>query len=282
MSKLVFQSDFGLVDGAVSAMKGIFYKVSPDLIVSDLTHDIPPFNVWEGSYRLFQTVDYWPEDTVFVSVVDPGVGSERKSVVAKLINNKYIVTPDNGTLTHLAITNQILELREIDENKNRLEGSEESYTFHGRDVYAFTGARLASGTIDYKGVGPKLDVKDVVKLPLIEPIFSNEKIIGSIDILDIRFGSLWTNISSKMFKESGFNYGDKMQVKIIYKDRILYNNIVKFGKSFSEVNIGETIIYVNSLLYISLAINQGNFARAYNVSTGINWIIEFEKYHYER
>jgi len=282
MNKLVFQSDFGLVDGAVSAMKGISYKVSSKLIISDLTHDIPPFNVWEGSYRLFQTVDYWPVDTVFVSVVDPGVGSERISVVAKLVNNKYIVTPNNGTLTHLAITNQILELREIDENKNRLEGSEESYTFHGRDVYAFTGARLASGIIDYPGVGPKLDIKDVVKLPLIEPVFTTQKVIGSIDILDIRFGSLWTNISSKMFKEYGFNYGDRMQVKIIYKDRILYNNIVRFGKSFSEVNIGETIIYVNSLLYISLAINQGNFARAYNVGTGINWIIEFEKYHYER
>ena len=80
---LVFQSDFGLVDGAVSAMKGVAYKVAPELIVSDVTHDITPYNVFEASYRLFQTVDYWPLGTVFVSVVDPGVGSSRKSVVAK-------------------------------------------------------------------------------------------------------------------------------------------------------------------------------------------------------
>ena len=80
---LVFQSDFGLVDGAVSAMKGVAYKVDPELILGDITHDITPYNVFEASYRLFQTVNYWPAGTVFVSVIDPGVGSSRKSVVAK-------------------------------------------------------------------------------------------------------------------------------------------------------------------------------------------------------
>lgn len=277
MNKLVFQSDFGLVDGAVSAMKGISYKVSSDLVISDLTHDIPAFNVWEASYRLFQTVQYWPDNTVFVSVVDPGVGSSRKSVVAKLKDGKYIVTPNNGTLTHLAITGQILELREIDETVNRLIGSENSHTFHGRDVYAFTGARLAANVIDYSGVGQELDVNEVINLEINQPIIENDAITGSIDILDIRFGSLWTNISLKEFSDNGFEFGDRFVVKISHRGRVLYNNIVTYGKSFSEVGISETIIYVNSLEHIALAINQGNFSKAYNIKTGLNWIIEFRK-----
>ena len=138
----------GLADGAVSAMYGVAYSVNAELKVHDLTHEITPFAIWEASYRLIQTIPYWPEGTVFVSVVDPGVGSDRKSIVARTKSGKYIVTPDNGTLTHVLHFDDIAEVREIDEKKNRLPNSGESYTFHGRDVYAFTGARLASGIID--------------------------------------------------------------------------------------------------------------------------------------
>ena len=113
MRKLVFQSDFGLGDGAVSAMKGIAYGVDGNIIISDVTHDISPFNIWEASYRLFQVVDFWPEGTVFVSVVDPGVGSDRKSVVVRLTGNRYVVTPDNGTLTHLFLSDRVLEMNRL-------------------------------------------------------------------------------------------------------------------------------------------------------------------------
>src|SRR6266567_5533167 len=99
---IVFQTDFGLKDGAVSAMKGVAMSVSPDLKLFDLTHEIPAFNIWEGAYRLEQTVSYWPAGTVFVSVIDPGVGTNRKSVVLKTKTGHYFVTPDNGTLTLIA------------------------------------------------------------------------------------------------------------------------------------------------------------------------------------
>ena len=151
MKPLVFQTDFGLVDGAVSAMYGVAYTVHPEIRIHDLTHDITPFNIWEASYRLIQTINYWPAGTVFVSVVDPGVGCERKSIVAKTRSGRYIVTPDNGTLTHVIRLEGIAAVREIDESRNRLPSSGESYTFHGRDVYAFTGARLACGIIDFEG-----------------------------------------------------------------------------------------------------------------------------------
>ena len=139
---LVLQSDFGLVDGAVSAMIGVALEESPTLKIHHLTHDITPYNIFEGSYRLFQTVDYWPEGTTFVSVVDPGVGSKRKSVVAKTAKNQYIVTPDNGTLSFIKKHVGIVAIREISEVKNRRANTEFSYTFHGRDVYAYTGAKL--------------------------------------------------------------------------------------------------------------------------------------------
>src|SRR4249920_2995894 len=138
---VVFQTDFGLKDGAVSAMKGVAMNVSPDLKLFDLTHEIPAYNIWEAAYRLEQTVPYWPAGTVFVSVVDPGVGTNRKSVVLKTKTGHFIVTPDNGTLTLVAESMGVDELREIDESINRRADSKNSYTFHGRDVYAYTGER---------------------------------------------------------------------------------------------------------------------------------------------
>src|SRR5882672_3631451 len=153
---VVFQSDFGLKDGAVSEMKGVAMGVSTDLKLFDLTHEIPAYNIWEAAYRLEQAVRYWPAGTVFVSVVDPGVGTSRKSVVLKTNSGHFIVTPDNGTLTLVAKSLGIAEIREIDEAVNRRKDSQKSYTFHGRDVYAYTAARLAAGTISYEQVGPLL------------------------------------------------------------------------------------------------------------------------------
>src|SRR5690625_2326086 len=166
---LVLQTDFGLVDGAVSAMYGVALSVNPDLKVFDLTHEITPYNIWEGSYRLYQTITYWAKGTVFVSVVDPGVGTDRSSIIAKTTDGKYIVTPDNGTLTHVYENIGIEEIREIDESTNRLPNSGESYTFHGRDVYAYTGARLAAGIIDFEASGRKLEPKEIVLLGTPQP-----------------------------------------------------------------------------------------------------------------
>ena len=140
-SALVFQSDFGEKDGAVASMRGVAYGVSPELKIFDLTHEIPTFDIWAAAYRLNQVASYWPEGTVFVSVVDPGVGTDRRSVVLKTKSGHYFVTPDNGTLTLVADELGIAGVREIDEAVNRLKNSEKSYTFHGRDVYAYTGAK---------------------------------------------------------------------------------------------------------------------------------------------
>ena len=278
MYPLVYQTDFGLVDGAVSAMYGVAYSVNADLRIHDLTHDISPFNIWEASYRLIQTINYWPENTVFVSVVDPGVGSDRKSVVVKTNSGRYIVTPDNGTLTHVIRLEGIAQAREIDENVNRLPRSGESYTFHGRDVYAYTGARLASGLIDFKGVGPELDVNALVSLPIVEPVLDGNAVCGTIDVLDVRFGSLWTNIPRTLFLETGIQYGDRVSITIENDTRTVYRNIILFARSFADVDVGEALAYVNSLDCVAVAINQGSFARAYNIGTGNSWRIRIEPF----
>jgi len=272
---LVFQSDFGLVDGAVSAMEGVSYKVSADLNIRHLTHDIPQFNIFEASYRLFQAINYWPAGTVFVSVVDPGVGSDRKSVVAKTKDGQFIVTPDNGTLTHVGKFFGIEEVREIDEAVNRLKNSEGSYTFHGRDVYAYTGARLSSGTITFEEVGPKLD--GYTSLPLYGSKKIDGGIEGQIEILDVRFGSLWTSIQIEDFKECGFNYGDKVQVKIYDNDKVMYSGIMLFGRTFADVSMNEPLVYMSSTNHVAVAINQNSFARVYSIGTGAGWIIHITK-----
>lgn len=274
---LVLQSDFGLVDGAVSAMIGVALQESSDLVVHNLTHYITPYNIFEGSYRLFQTVEYWPEGTTFVSVVDPGVGSKRKSVVALTNKNQYIVTPDNGTLSFIKKHVGIKDVREISEVANRRANTEHSYTFHGRDVYAYTGAKLASGHISFEEVGPELSVEHIVEIPTVETEVGSDFVKGAIDILDVRFGSLWTSVTREEFYTLLPEFGDRFEVTIYNNDMLVYQNQVTYGKSFADVRIGQPLLYINSLYRVGLAINQGSFAKAYNVGVGQNWHIEIRR-----
>ena len=269
---LVFQSDFGLCDGAVSAMKGVAYSVDPDLVISDITHEITPYNIFEASYRLFQTIPYWPDNTVFVSVVDPGVGTSRESVVARTSRGQYIVTPNNGTLTHAAAFVGIDQVRLIEERTNRLKNSETSYTFYGRDVYAYTGARLASGTISFEEVGP-LMTEPPLSLELFGATLDGDSVKGQIDILDVRFGSLWTSIPFEMFRDLGISFGDYAEVRIYRGPSLVYINRITYGRSFADVMVGMPVLYMNSVGHMALAINQGSFARAYNIGTGAPWTI---------
>ena len=274
-SILVFQSDFGLVDGAVSAMEGVSIGVDSDIRIHHLTHDIAPYNIFEASYRLFQTIEYWPTGTVFVSVVDPGVGSKRKSAVAKTKAGQYIVTPDNGTLTHIKKYVGIEEVREISETTNRRKNTEASYTFHGRDVYAYTGARLAAGVITYEEVGKELPLSDIVELDVVETEYNAEEksVKGCVDILDVRFGSLWTSISRDDFYQLNPEFGKRYEVSIFHENMLVYQNQVVYQHSFAEVPVGSPLLYINSVYRVGIAINQGSFARAYNVGTGTNWKI---------
>lgn len=277
MNSLVLQTDFGLVDGAVSAMHGVAKQVAPNIEIYNLTHDIPQYDIWSGSYRLVQTLEYWPAGTVFVSVVDPGVGSHRKSIAVKTKDGQYIITPDNGTLTHLIHNKEVIEAREIDETKSRLPHSQESHTFHGRDIYAYDGARLASGQITYEEIGHALPVEELETLDILEPSIEEDVLLGNIDILDIRFGSLWTNIPIEFLKRVGIEGDDHLLITIFHRKKRVYQNVVPYVRSFAEVEVGEPLVYINSLTNLGVAINQDSFSQQYNIGIGIDWKIRVQK-----
>ncbi len=271
---VVFQSDFGLKDGAVSAMKGVANGVAPDLKLYDVTHEIPPYNIWEAAYRLEQTIPYWPAGTVFVSVVDPGVGTERKSVVLKTKAGHFIVTPDNGTLTFIAETEGIDEIREIDEAVNRRKDSRNSYTFHGRDVYAYTGARLAAGIIRFDQVGPALPQQTVISIPYQKAVLQNNMLKGTIDILDIQYGNLWTNIPAELFNQLQVKPGSRLQVTIYHKHQQVYQGTMPYAHTFGDVALKQPLAYLNSLMQLSFALNQDNFAAVHHIESGNDWQVE--------
>ncbi|EFK1742358.1 SAM hydrolase/SAM-dependent halogenase family protein [Escherichia coli] len=273
---LILQTDFSLKDGAVSAMKGVAFGVDHNLKIFDLTHEIPPYNIWEGAYRLYQTASYWPQGSVFVSVVDPGVGTDRKSVVLKTKNGQYFVSPDNGTLTLVAQSLGIESVRQIDEKTNRLKGSEKSYTFHGRDVYAYTGARLASGAITFEQVGPELPAK-VVELSYQKAKATKGEVKGNIPILDMQYGNVWSNISDELLNQAGIKLNDTLCVTISEGSQQKYAGKMPYVASFGDVPEGQPMVYLNSLLNVSVALNMDNFAQKHQVASGADWNIDVKK-----
>ncbi len=279
---LVLQTDFGLQDGAVSSMRGVAYNVADNIVVSDLTHGITPFNIFEGSFRLFQTFDYWQPGTVFVSVVDPGVGSKRLSVIAKTTAGHYIVTSDNGTLSHLLSNDLIESVRVIDETTQRLPGSEKSSTFHGRDIYAYNGAKLASGQVVFEDYTEELSVSDLVRLPITpgvyqETVYGQPQLVGNIDITDVNFGSLWSNIPLREFEKMNLQYGDTLRVQIKCDGSLLFDEVLPYVHTFTDVNPGEPLIYIDSVYTVAFGLHTGSFEQTYHVGAGQGWAVSLTK-----
>jgi hypothetical protein len=208
--------------------------------------------------------------------VDPGVGTARKSVVLKTKTGQYFVSPDNGSLTAVAERYGIEAVREIDEAVNRLANSDQSYTFHGRDVYAYTGARLAAGVISFEQVGRKLP-NAVDMIPYQQARFSDGRIVGNIEILDSQYGNIWTNIDRDTFQELGLSSGDTVSVLISKKGEMMYEGSIPYVESFGRVAIGDALLYLNSINDVALAINQGNFSSEKQIFSGPDWSIELTK-----
>jgi S-adenosylmethionine hydrolase len=272
---LVLLTDFGIQDGAVSAVKGVAYGVSQQLLISDLSHDNP--DIFTGAYRLYQAEQFWPKGTVFVCVVDPGVGTARLSVVLKTRTGHYFVAPNNGLLSLVAERDGIEALRQIDERVNRRKGSQDSYTFHGRDVYGYTGARLAAGVIRFEQVGPPLPPQALISIPYRKPALVEGKLTGLIPVLDVQYGNVWTNIPKTLFDQLRLAVGDPIRVRIYHQDHLIDDSVVPYRRTFGEVPIGEPLVYINSLMNVAVALNQGSYAAAHNVQSGLDWFVEFSK-----
>jgi S-adenosylmethionine hydrolase len=269
---LVLLTDFGTQDGAVSAMKGVAYSVSQELLISDLSHENP--SIFVGAYRLYQAEQFWPKDTVFVAVVDPGVGTARLSVVLKTRTGHYFVGPDNGLLSLVAERDGIEGLRQIDERVNRRPGSDDSHTFHGRDVFAYTGARLAAGVIDFEHVGPPLAPQTLISIPYRRAERAGNVVKGIVPVLDVQFGNVWTNIPKSLFDELHVALGAAVRVRIFHDNRLIDEEVVPYQRTFGEVPIGKPLVYVNSLMNLAVALNQASFAVAHSIESGPDWFIE--------
>jgi S-adenosylmethionine hydrolase len=272
---LVLLTDFGTQDGAVSAMKGVAYSVSEDLLVSDLSHENP--SIFDGAYRLYQTEQFWPAGTVFVAVVDPGVGTKRLSVVMKTRTGHFFVGPNNGLLSLVAERDGIDELRQIDENVNRRPDSGESHTFHGRDVFAYTGARLAAGVISFAQVGPVLPPQSLITIPYAKPERTGDKISGIIPVLDVQFGNVWTNIPKPLFDQLHVALGSSLRVRIYHGKELVIDDVVPYQRTFGDVAVGKPLAYINSLLNVAIALNQQNYAATHKIESGPDWSIELSK-----
>jgi S-adenosylmethionine hydrolase len=269
---LVLLTDFGTADGAVSAMKGVAYSIAPDLLVSDLSHENP--SIFAGAYRLYQAEQFWPKDTVFVAVVDPGVGTRRLSIVLKTRTGHYFVGPDNGLLSLVAERDGIEGVREIDERVNRRPGSEESHTFHGRDVFVYTGARLAAGVIGFDQVGPALAPQKLIRLDYRKAEHSGDTVTGIVPVLDVQFGNVWTNIPKSLFDELHVAVGAPVRIRIYQGDRLIDTDVAPYQRTFGEVALGRPLVYVNSLMNMAVALNQASYAAAHKIDSGPEWRIE--------
>jgi len=274
--QIVFMTDFGMKDRFVASMKGVAVSVDSELVQHDLTHQIDPFNIWEAAYTLAGTIPYWPGGTVFVSVVDPGVGTDRRSVVAETTDGKFIVTPDNGTLTLIDDEIGFREVRMIDESINRRPDTDQFATFHGRDLYAFTGARLASGVITFEETGPEISspIEKISYKPA--GVSSDGVITGTIMKIEHPYGNPATNIPAELFFNAGGDKTSEWVIEIVNNSEKVFQQIIPFVKSFGYVNEGDPLLYVDSLGKLGIALNGDNFAEKYEVKAGPAWQIKLE------
>jgi S-adenosylmethionine hydrolase len=278
---VVLQSDFGTRDAAVSAMKIVIHNVDEEIRIIDNTHEIEQFQIYEGAYRLYQSAPLAKEGTVYVSVVDPGVGSQRLSIVAKDKRGVLYVTPDNGTLTYIAREIGLSEVRIINETALRRPGSENSHTFHGRDIYAYVAGLLASGKITFEDIGETLDPKNIKLFPIQAAEISNDRLVlsGIVEIHDIRYGNLWTNIPEALALEFGLKVGEKYKVHIYHHGKLFRSLELPFLRSFAGAKdlADKKLIYFNSLGRIACSELLGSFAKSTGVGFGADWRIEISK-----
>jgi S-adenosylmethionine hydrolase len=263
---IVFMTDFGVVDDSVAICRGVMYGIMPDVRIVDLTHQVTPFSIFDGARFLYGATPYYPAGTVFVVVVDPTVGSSRKAIVAHSKRGQYFVLPDNGVITLVEQRDGIDAVHEI-ENPGWMIGSKLSSTFHGRDIFSPVGAHLARGD-DWTTVGPEMPVKQLVRLDLKVPKIDDRGIDAMVIATDGPFGNLVTNVDGADFLKLGYQRGQEVPVKVGDK-----NVKVKFVKTFSDVPVGDPLLYIDSRGRLGLAVNQRSFEATYGIQPPAQLVI---------
>ena len=269
---IVFMTDFGVVDDSVAICRGVMYSIMPDVRIVDLTHQVTPFSILDGARFLYGATPYYPAGAVFVVVVDPGVGSTRKAIVAKSKRGQLFVLPDNGLLTLVEQRDGIESVREIT-NPDWMIGGKLSSTFHGRDIFSPVGAHVARGE-DWTKVGPEMAVKEMVRLDLKAATLDEHGLSAEVIATDGPFGNLVTNVNAEDFLKLGYQRGDEVPVKLGDKELK-----IKFVKTFSDVALKEPLMYIDSRGHLGLAVNQSSFAETYSVKPPVGLFIPHRAGH---
>jgi len=256
-----FMTDFDVKDDAVGICKAVMDGVAPGVRIIDITHQSEPYNIAMGARFLAGSAPYFPKDAVFVVVIDPGVGSTRKAIIAKSHVGQYFVLPDNGLLTLIQDRDGIVEAHEIT-NPAWMIGSGISSTFHGRDIFSPAGAHAARGD-DWTTAGPPLDVSKLARLDLKNATVDATGLHGQVLGTDGPFGNLVLNVPAETFAQLGYKLGDPVPVTLAGK---LY--VFPLVKTFSDVPVGRGLFFIDSRGRLSLGINQRNFSETYKVGEG--------------
>jgi S-adenosylmethionine hydrolase len=263
---IVFMTDFGTVDDSVPICKGVMYSIMPEVRVVDLSHQVTPFSILDGARFLYGATPYFPSGTVFTVVIDPTVGSTRKAVIIKSKRDQYFVLPDNGLITLVADRDGLDAAREITSPAWMI-GKALSSTFHGRDIFSPASAHVARGD-DWTQVGPTLDIKSLVRLDLEAPKIDDQGLHGEIIATDGPFGNLVTNVDADQFLKLGYQRGQTVPITLGNKKLD-----VLFVKTFSDVPLKTSLIYIDSRGRFALAVNQGSFAATYGIKPPVKFTI---------
>jgi S-adenosylmethionine hydrolase len=258
---LVFMTDFGLLDDAVAICKAVMLRVDPRIRIMDITHQVTPYSILDGARFLAGTSPYYGPGTVFVAVIDPGVGSARKAIVAKSKKGQYFVLPDNGLITLVEDRDGIAEAREIT-NGAWMIGGKLSSTFHGRDIFSPVGAHLARGE-DWTQVGPV--IPKLVRVDIASAQITAQGLKAAFIAIDGPYGNLITNVDAEMFAKLGYKPGDKVPIKIGDQAYTL-----PLAKTFSDVGKNQPLLYIDSRGHLGLAVNQGNAQAAFHVTPPVS------------
>lgn len=263
---IVFMTDFGVVDDSVAICRGVMYSIMPSVRIVDLTHEVTPFSILDGARFLDGAAPYFPAGTVFAVVVDPGVGSSRKAIVAKSKGGRLFVVPDNGLLTLVGEADPIVGAREIT-NRDWMIGAKLSSTFHGRDIFSPVAAHLARGD-DWTQVGPEIPVSQLVRLDLAPAKLDESGLKAEVIAIDGPFGNLVTNVSEELFKQLGYKVGDKVKFRLGE-----HEITAPFMKTFSDVAVGEPLLYIDSRGHLGFSVNQRFASKKYDIKPPVPLVI---------
>lgn len=254
---LTLLSDFGLSDVYVGVMKGEIAKINPHLTVIDLTHEIPAQNIAAARFCLMNAYAYFPHGSVHVAVVDPGVGTKRRSLAIEFAQG-FLVSPDNGIFSGILAQSLAIAAVQLT-NSQYWRSSQPSNTFHGRDIFAPVGAHLASG-VPIAHLGKKVDIDTLVQLDIQNVIVTSTRITGYIQYID-RFGNLITNIPGTTVENKTWN--------------VLVKELTIPGcNTYSDVVPGKLLALIGSHGYIEIAVANGNAQKQLQLTWGATVQVE--------